>query len=243
MTMQAVSVFEGTEALRLKQGLLIYGDESYARLVTAHEAVYPEGINNPPHLGPATPIGREMILDLFRGLHNASQDRFVLPEHCLCWESGLMAWWRPAGRRRIFFKAQNDALNAISGLEVMHPPLVFRARENELSIWALNQDKRPTAETLLCRAPYFNVYDAGNMCTGSVRLPGSVRPDQTALWEECFFGSNFSHGNTQGVVAHPGSHTAYWVMLSKSNATKTSAMKYVRELPLTLAGALKGGTK
>ena len=153
----------------------------------------------------------------------------------------MLAWWRPAGKRRIFFKAQNDALNAISGHEVMHPPLVFRARAGQLYVWALKEDKRPVGATRLCRAPYFNVYDTGHMCNGSVRLPESPRPDNISLWEECFFGSNFAHGNAQGITTHPGGHTGYWVNLSKGNATKRYAMKYLKELPLTLAGALKGG--
>ncbi len=154
----------------------------------------------------------------------------------------MIAWWRPAGRRRIFFHAQNDALNALSGHEVMHPPLVFRARDGELSVWALGQDKRPAGDTKLCRAPYFNVYDNGSMCTGSVRLPQQVRPDQLDKWEECFFGSNFAHGAAQAITSHPESHTGYWTVLSKGNATKAMAMKYLRPVPLTLSGAVKGDT-
>lgn len=243
MTMQAVAVFEGTESLRLKGGLLIYGDENRTRLVTAHEAVHTGEKGNPPRLGPPSPVGRDLIFNLFKGLDNVAQDRFVLPENCLCWEANMLVWWRPAGRRRIFFKANNDVLNELSGKEVMHPPLVFRAREGELSVWALKQNVRPTADTRLCRAPYFNIYDAGNMCTGNVRLPGTVRPDETEKWEECFFGSNFNHGAVQALTKHPGSHTGYWTMLSKVGATKASAMKYVHVLPLTLTGALKGKTE
>jgi len=243
MTMQTVAVFEGTESLVLKGGLLIYGDEGSARFVTAHEALPSSEKGKPPRLGPGGPIGRDLILDLFKGLDSVPQERFVLPERCLCWEANMLAWWRPAGRRRIFFKAQNDALNALSGHEVMHPPLLFRARDGELAVWALAQDKRPTAETTLCRAPYFNVYDSGLMCTGSVSLPRQLRPDEIDKWEECFFGSNFAHGNAQGVVNHPKSHTGYWTMLSKGNATKTMAMKYLRPLPLTLSGAVKGGER
>ena len=239
--MQAVAVFEGTESLRLKGGLLVYGDENQTRLVTAHEAIYTKETGNPPRLGPASPVGRDLIFNLFKGLDNVAQDRFVLPENCLCWEANMLAWWRPAGRRRIYFAANNDALNALSGQEVMHPPLVFRAREGELSVWALAQDKRPVAETTLCQAPYFNVYDSGLMCTGSVSLPRQLRPDEIDKWQECFFGSNFAHGNAQEVVRHPKSHTGYWTALSKPNATKAMAMKYLHPLPLTLSGALKGG--
>lgn len=239
MTMDALPVFEGTDSLLLKGALLVYGDDRGARFVTAHSAIYLQG-TDAPRLGPGGPIGHDSVAELFRGLDDAPQERFVLPEQCLCWESNTFAWWRPAGRRRIFFQAKNDALNALSGKEVMHPPLVFRARRGELAVWALDEDKRPTADTRLCRAPYFNVYENGLMCSGSVRLPEQPRPDQLEKWEECFFGSNFAHGNTQGVTTHPKSHTGYWEAMAKNNATKSAAMKYLHRLPLTLAGAMKG---
>ena len=126
------------------------------------------------------------------------------------------------------------------GQEVMHPPLVLRAYKGGLSIWALGRDERPTETTTLCRAPYFNVYDRGNMCVGSVRLPEEPRPDNVPAWEECFFGSNFGHGNSQSITRHPKGHTGYWTDLAKGNATKTYAMKWLVPLPLTLKGVVQG---
>jgi PRTRC genetic system protein B len=240
MTMAATGVFEGTDDLTLKGGLLIYGDSNKSRLVTAHAPIPPEAPGMAPRLGPAVLINREAILDLFKGLDSAPQERFLLPENCLCWEAGLLCWWRPAARRRIFFKAQNDALNQLSGSEVMHPPLLFRVWPGAISVWALKQDKRPTEDTVLCRAPYFNVYENGLMCNGSVILPDYPQPNNIPLWEECFFGSNFAHGNAQELTTHPKGHTGYWVGLSKPNATKAMATKYLRETKLTVDMVLRG---
>ena len=122
----------------------------------------------------------------------------------------------------------------------MHPPLVFRAHRGGLSIWALKRDERPTGDTVLCRAPYFNVYDRGDMCVGNVRLPDEPRPDNLPAWEECFFGSNFGHGNTQAIVRHPQGHTGYWTALSKTGATKGYAMKWLVPTPVTLKGVVQG---
>ena len=240
MTMSATGVFEGTDALTLKGGLLIYGDANSSRLVTAHTAIAPALPGMAPRLGPATLVDRDAVLDLFKGLDSIPQERFLLPENCLCWEAPTLVWWRPAGRRRIFFAPQNDTLNALSGGEVMHPPLVFRAQPGRISVWALKHDRRPGLDTILCRAPYFNVYDSGLMCNGSVRLPDHPQPDNIPLWEKCFFGSNFAHGNAQGVTSHPKGHTGYWVAMSRANATKAMAMKHLRETKLTVGMILRG---
>ena len=122
----------------------------------------------------------------------------------------------------------------------MHPPLVFRASRGALSIWALDKDERPTEDTTLCRAPYFNVYERGNMCVGSVRLPDEPRPDNLGDWEECFFGSNFGHASVQALVKHPKGHTGYWTALSKGNATKAYAMKWLIPTAVTLKGVVQG---
>ena len=36
---------------------------------------------------------------------------------------------------------------------------------------ALAKDERPKAETKLCIAPYWNCYDNGVCCTGSMKIP------------------------------------------------------------------------
>lgn len=240
MTFQTHAVFEGTECLQLKSGLLVYGDDRGTCFVSLHGVAPCTDKSKPPRLGPGSPISRALIVSLFNGLEFKVQERSILPEQCLYWNSDMMLWWKPAGRRRIFFNAKNDILNALSGEEVMHPPLLFRAQESGLSVWALPGSVRPTEATVLCRAPYFNVYRDGRMCTGNVRLPDQIQTNQIDMWEEGFFGSNFAHGNTQELTSHPGGHTGYWSMLAKEKSTKASAIKYLQPLSLTVAEIIKG---
>ena len=239
MTLPVATSFDGTDTLTLKGGIMIYADSEKSRLATIH-AVLP--VTDPrarPELGPGALVRRDSILKLLKGLEGVAEQRFLLPENVLCWDAGVLVWWRPAGRRRIFFTAQNDALNSISGKEVMHPPLVFRAHAGGLSIWALEENKRPMIDTPLCRAPYFNVYGAGNMCLGNIQLPDQPRPDNIPAWEECFFGSNFAHGNSQELVDHPGGHTGYWVALAKQNATKSTATRFLLLTRTTLKDVIR----
>ena len=44
-----------------------------------------------------------------------------------------------------------------------HPPLLFKACGSHLWVRALAKDERPTAETKLCMAPYWNCYDNGRV--------------------------------------------------------------------------------
>ena len=75
------------------------------------------------------------------------------------------------------------------------PPLVFVVRGSGLHLYALAEDRRPTPETALYRAPFYNLYVQGNVCTGSMPAPKGVTPANTDAYERTYFGSNFSHPN------------------------------------------------
>jgi PRTRC genetic system protein B len=58
----------------------------------------------------------------------------------------------------------------------------------------LPKDERPTSSTLLMSAPYWNTYEDGSVCTGSMRVPTSALScSVTAEWERGFFESAFTH--------------------------------------------------
>ncbi|MFC4455117.1 PRTRC system protein B [Deinococcus sonorensis] len=104
-----------------------------------------------------------------------------------------VAWWEPARERRMAFSVQagSDA-ELLHGRTLPHPPLLFIGGQGRLRVYALPQNARPTLETRLHAAPYWNVFDQQQtMCTGNVRLPATV--EHTAPWSEAFFGSAFSH--------------------------------------------------
>jgi PRTRC genetic system protein B len=124
-----------------------------------------------------------------------------------------MVWWLPSRRREIHFNSADTTFNQeVSGKQVCHPPLVMMAEANRLTIFALHQSVRPHAKTLLYRAPYFNLYEAGNMCAGSVRLPSVVSAKDIPRWEAAFFGTNFTHSNLHGqkLTTHKGGHNGLW---------------------------------
>jgi PRTRC genetic system protein B len=93
-----------------------------------------------------------------------------------------------------FQSATDEEANALSGKKFPHPALVFAATEKHLSVRALPKDERPTTSTLLMSAPYWNTYEDGSVCTGSMHVPTSeVSCSVTAEWERGFFESAFTH--------------------------------------------------
>jgi PRTRC genetic system protein B len=95
----------------------------------------------------------------------------------------------------MFFESATDKeANALSGGMFPHPALVFVATARQLSVRALPGNERPTSRTPLMSAPYWNTYEDGSVCAGSMRVPtAEVSSSITAAWEQGFFESAFTH--------------------------------------------------
>ena len=76
------------------------------------------------------------------------------------------------------------------------PAMLWFANKERLSVFALTSDKRPTEKTPLYYAPFFNVYEDGSVCMGTVNIhiKNSASVEEfTKSWEDYFFNSYFSH--------------------------------------------------
>lgn len=76
------------------------------------------------------------------------------------------------------------------------PTLLWKATANSISVYALKTNRRPTANTPLYYAPFFNVYENGNVCMGTVEIEMQkvqCLEDFINDWEQHFFNSYFSH--------------------------------------------------
>ncbi|WP_269225256.1 PRTRC system protein B [Flavobacterium eburneipallidum] len=107
-------------------------------------------------------------------------------------EKGTVLWYTKAQQKQLYF---------VKGLGIPNgkcqvPPLAWFANKNSLSIFALATDRRPTEKTPLHYAPFFNVYDNGNVCMGTVNIDiqNSASVEEfIQAWESYFFNSYFSH--------------------------------------------------
>jgi PRTRC genetic system protein B len=96
------------------------------------------------------------------------------------------------------------------------PALVWKATKNSLAIYALTDCDKPDENTALFHAPFFNIYDDGHVCMGSVQI--NIRKDCPledfmVQWENAFFSSYFSH-MVQGHNPVKGNMVQLWKRLT-----------------------------
>lgn len=107
-------------------------------------------------------------------------------------EKGAVLWHSKAQKRQLYFVENLDIPNGIAYV----PPMIWYANKNSLAVYALVSDRRPTEKTPLYCAPFFNIYQDGKVCMGSVNIniKNSASIEEfTLAWEDYFFNSYFSH--------------------------------------------------
>jgi len=118
----------------------------------------------------------------------------ILPNNLLAFDakSSTIIWHTKAQFRELLF---NQGLGITSGMANI-PPLVWKADKATLSLFALSTNRKPTENAQLYYAPFFNVYENGVVCMGTVDIEaaeaGSVK-ELMKLWENYFFNSYFTH--------------------------------------------------
>lgn len=107
-------------------------------------------------------------------------------------EKGTTLWYTKAQQRQLYFV---NGLGIPNG-KAQVPPMLWFASKNSLSVFALASDRRPTEKTPLHYAPFFNIYEDGKVCMGTVNIDikNSASVEEfIQAWESYFFNSYFSH--------------------------------------------------
>ena len=102
-------------------------------------------------------------------------------------DRGMMAWWRPAQTRHLYF---HKSTNIPSGPAPV-PAMLFMVQRRGLSVWALDVKERPEPKTRLYHAPFFNTMRDG-VCLGNMRLPSTATPADIEKWERTYWRSAFT---------------------------------------------------
>ncbi|MGE6352961.1 PRTRC system protein B [Flavobacterium sp. NPDC079362] len=135
---------------------------------------------------------------------------------------GAVIWYTKSQNRPLYFI---DGLGIPSGQGVV-PPMVWQATKNSLRVFALLSNRRPTEKTILYYAPFFNIYEDGRVCMGSVSIEikeSACVEEFTKAWEDYFFNSYFSHliGDNSPVK---GNCVTLWKDLVTSGRTFPTAL-------------------
>src|SRR6266498_2071696 len=191
----------------LKRAVLLYEDGSRA-FATLHEVKHRP--NEAPYLCAGQSVTTGFLEMLAKGL-GASMGAEVLPEHVLARTPELIAWWSRARPRLMFFGEGSAETKALNGKMYPHPALVFMIHGRELFVRALTDNRRPTRNTRLNNAPYWNTDTHGRVCLGSMRVPDESGVESLAGWENAYFASEFTHpSGAVRLTTHRGGFVSLW---------------------------------
>jgi PRTRC genetic system protein B len=217
----AVTVTEGDSptTLSLRAAFLIYASDAsqyygHERSVyaTVHAITADPENRAAPTLGPGVPAAKADLSVLAQVMAEATAFQGMIPDNLLFISPNAIAWWRPAAKRRVWFRTNDDAIGTKSA-DVMHPPLVFIATAKQLYAFAVARNERPTGKTKLFKAPYFNVYASGALCQGNIKMPATQDAESIPKYEAAFFRSHFTHPNDGDLVDNDGGAIALWAHL------------------------------
>lgn len=221
----------GSESMSLKGALLVY-EGRHSSFVSWHEAKFATE-DSAPYLGEAEPLSTEFLRELAAGLgsHLAPE---ILPQSVLVRTPEMLVWWTPARQRTMFFAESSEPGKELNGKRYPHPPLVFKVAGTELWVRALEKEERPTVDTKLKIAPYWNTNDAeGRVCIGTMRTPDGDGAGGIEAWERGFFQSEFTHPNGAArLTSFPGGFLPLWRKLAGS--TRPFPVKYLVDARQTL---------
>jgi len=166
---------------------------------------------------PGKPASAPALHQLLTRFNPSIACQGLLPANLLRHTPGELLWHCPSRVEPIFFQTSHSELNAISGKRVRHPNLLFHVSGRNLYVAALPDGQRPTLETNLLRAPYYNVSAEGQVCQGSMNGPRENRPEALGQWERAFFQSAFTHpqGGAFQITSHPNGHSGLWLEQSE----------------------------
>jgi PRTRC genetic system protein B len=112
---------------------------------------------------------------------------YINPDH-----NGYAVWHTPQQTAGLLFKKDLGISNGKANV----PALLWKASRDTLCIYALKNGSGLNEQTSLYHAPFFNVYEEGKVCMGTVAInisPDCLLEEFMTAWESYFFNSYFSH--------------------------------------------------
>jgi len=187
----------GKHYVGLQGAILLYGADAQHH---SHATVH--GMNQSggrPQIGVGRPITESDLSLIYSGLSEsrAPQPNIWLDSNILAKSTDRMVWWTPAQTRPMFFKKSDRVAGTFTASGVCPvPAMVWMAIQGRgLYVFATKEASRPTQETVLHQAPFFNVWGRGLVCSGNAVLPAGNAAWEAKAWEQYFFGSKFTHPN------------------------------------------------
>jgi PRTRC genetic system protein B len=108
-----------------------------------------------PSLGPGQLLTTRFLESLKQSLRTEPRS-VLLPANVLAYTSDLLIWWTGPRLHPMYFSEGAEDRAAVHGKACPHPSLIWKVRRGRLSLRALGSNVRPSPETELMVAPYWN---------------------------------------------------------------------------------------
>ena len=197
------------ESVRLKTAILLYEGcyNPSLRYATVHPVDTPAP-DQPPIIRAGRPLDQNKLREVCGALSASARIRSgLLTENVLSMGMDYVIWWsRPGSRTHFFDCKEADGVLSVGkrGGTAPTPGLIFAAKEQNLWVFAVKGNSRPTLDTPLFHAPLMNCWEDGRVCLGTMALPEDTLAASVSKWETSFWESNFSHPNHAKPVKYRG---------------------------------------
>jgi PRTRC genetic system protein B len=240
MKTEITASIDGASEMVMTRAICIYESKTPKGKIETVATVHPVTVSESgaPLIMPGVGASLASIEDLVIAMSQGSESQGFIEANMLSISMQRMIWWKPSHVERIWFKVGKGGYKCLNGAHVTHPALLFMATPSTLSVFALKQNRRPTPETVLCDAPYFNIYPKGNMCRGTAEYPKLLSPNCVPMYEKAFFESNFTHSCNGELTKHPGGHRGLWLEM-KGKKQKDFPAKYLKATTNKVSDLLK----
>jgi len=206
--MQAYVNIGANREFRLSEAILIYRGGGEGAFASLHQVKQVE--NGAPYLAPGEALTTAFLRTLAQRL-GAQIKPEVFPDTVLARTPDMLVWWSRPRQRAMFFGGTDQEAKKLNGLLFPHPGLIFKVVGKDLFVRAIATKSRPTAETPLKTAPYWNTDSRGLVCPGSMRVPESSDLASMAQWERAYFQSEFTHAaGAVRLSKHPEGFIGLW---------------------------------
>jgi PRTRC genetic system protein B len=142
----------------------------------------------------------------------------IIGEHLLYCRTKLgsvtVMWYRPATLKKL--NINRFGVGKMSECTVHIPAMLYLAVDRKLYMYALMDDARPGPKTKIFKAPFYNIYEDGNVCLGTAHVgrKGDTYEGEAERFERAFFLAEQSGGHSTGNCKTP--LDKLWQQLSKS---------------------------
>lgn len=136
------------------------------------------------------PVSRQSLVSLCRlAMPSLKADTEYIPENVLAYAplNNTLIWWMPEGTRTLFYSKEMKIKSGKAPI----PPLVFYYYNRVIRVFAIRDNKRPSPETEIYHAPFFN-----GTCMGNVSIPERAKPSDIPRLESLYFDSEFTGHST-----------------------------------------------